>query len=169
MIVYRKARVSDAGALTDMARASFTETFGHLYPPRDLAIFLDQTFGPYGLPTQILDSRFAIRLATDQGQIVGFAKIGPNAFTDHAAAEDVELYQLYVLKPWQGSGVAAALMDWAIAEAQERGAGHLLLSVYADNHRAQRFYTRYGLREVGRYAFPVGDTIDDDRIWMLEL
>jgi ribosomal protein S18 acetylase RimI-like enzyme len=45
----------------------------------------------------------------------------------------------------------------------------MLLSVYIDNHRARRFYERYGFEEVGRYAFPVGGTIDDDRIMRLAL
>jgi len=169
MIAYRDALTGDAEPLTTMARASFTETFGALYPPEDLAIFLDAAFGSAGLPAQIGDSTFAIRLALDGERIAGFAKIGPNAFTDHAPAEAAELYQLYVLQPWQGTGVAAALMEWAIAQARARGAAQLLLSVYADNLRAQRFYTRYGLYEVGRYAFPVGNTIDDDRIWRLDL
>jgi ribosomal protein S18 acetylase RimI-like enzyme len=169
MIVYRTAQAEDAAPLAAMARASFTETFGHLYPPEDLATFLDATFGPGGLPAQIGDPRYTIRIALDGDRVAGFAKIGPNAFTDHAPAEAIELYQLYVLQPWQGAGVAATLMEWAIGEARARGAPQLMLSVYVDNLRAQRFYTRYGLREVGRYAFPVGNTIDDDRIWRLDL
>lgn len=169
MIGYRDAEPADADALAEMARASFTETFGALYPARDLATFLEQSFGATGLPAQIGDPRYAIRLAIADARIAGYAKIGPNAFVDHGPADAIELYQLYVLSPWHGSGVAAALMDWAIAAARGRGATQLLLSVYADNHRAQRFYARYGLREIGRYAFAVGDTIDDDRIWMRPL
>ena len=44
-----------------------------------------------------------------------------------------------------------------------------MLSVYHDNMRAQRFYARYGLREVGRNLFAVGSTVDDDRIWSVDL
>ena len=74
-----------------------------------------------------------------------------------------------MLGPWQGAGVAAALMEWALKLARRRRAPRLVLSVYSDNLRAQRFYARYGLREVGRAPFPVGATIDDDRIWSLNL
>ena len=69
-----------------------------------------------------------------------------------------ELKQLYLLKPWHGSGVAHALMEWAIAEARESGAAHMALSVYSDNHRARRFYARYGLVEIGANVFMVGAT-----------
>ena len=53
MITYRDAVPADGPALAAMARASFTETFGTLYRPQDLAAFLDQAFGPQGLPSQI--------------------------------------------------------------------------------------------------------------------
>ena len=45
----------------------------------------------------------------------------------------------------------------------------MLLSVYIDNHRARRFYERYGFEEVGRHQFRIGDMIDDDRIMRLAL
>jgi ribosomal protein S18 acetylase RimI-like enzyme len=60
-------------------------------------------------------------------------------------------------------------MDWVIASARARGAARIVLSVYVDNHRAKRFYERYGFREIGKYEFRVGDHIDDDRIWSLDL
>ena len=75
-----------------------------------------------------------------------------------------ELRQLYVLKPWHGIGIAHALMDWVLDEARRRGAEQLILSVFVDNHRARRFYARYGFEEVGHYHFMVGDHADDDII-----
>ncbi|GAA3260048.1 hypothetical protein GCM10020258_22280 [Sphingomonas yabuuchiae] len=45
----------------------------------------------------------------------------------------------------------------------------MILSVYVDNHRAKAFYARYGFVDVGRYDFPVGGTIDEDRIMRLSL
>ena len=40
-------------------------------------------------------------------------------------------------------------MDWALDEARRRGAEELYLTVYTDNHRARRFYERYGFEAVG--------------------
>ena len=45
MIAYRDAVPADGAELAAMARQSFTETFGTLYRPEDLAAFLEQTFG----------------------------------------------------------------------------------------------------------------------------
>ncbi|WP_322964662.1 GNAT family N-acetyltransferase [Sphingomonas fuzhouensis] len=169
MIVYRDAVPGDGDRLAAMAAAAFTETFGHLYPAADLNAFLNDAFGPEGLPSQIGHPAFTIRLATQSDAIIGFAKIGPVGFPGEWPDDAIELYQLYVASSHLGAGVGPALMDWAIATVRARGASQLILSVYVDNHRAKAFYTRYGFVDIGRYDFPVGETIDEDRIMRLSL
>ncbi len=169
MIVYRDAAPGDGEKLAAMARAAFTDTFGHLYPAADLSAFLDEAFGPEGLPAQIGDPDFTIRLAAEDDAIIGFAKIGPVGFPGDWPEDAIELYQLYVASSHLGAGVGPVLMDWAITTARARGASELILSVYVDNHRAKAFYTRYGFVDIGRYDFPVGGTIDEDRIMRLSL
>jgi len=169
MIRYRDAVPGDGPALADMARRCFTETFGTLYRQSDLAAFLEQAFGAEGLPSQLSDPDFAVRLALEDEQIVGFAKMGPVAFPGDWPPSAIELYQFYVLGPWQGQGVAPALMEWVLDHSRRQGSTEVILSVYVDNHRARRFYQRYGFEEIGRYEFRVGETIDDDRIMRLAL
>lgn len=171
MIAYRDARPADGPELAAMAKRVFTDTFGTLYRADDLSAFLDQAFGANGLPSQIDDPAFTIRLATADDRIVGFAKLGPNAlpFPQAEDANAVELYQLYVLGSHHGEGVGPALLDWAIATARAQGADTLALSVYVDNHRAKAFYARYGFVDVGRFDFPVGAHVDEDRLMVLAL
>jgi GNAT superfamily N-acetyltransferase len=169
MITYRDARAADAAPLSAMARQSFVETFGTLYSPSDLAAFLDDAFGVNGLAAQLSDPDFTVRLAEEDGQIIAFAKMGPVTFPGEWRPDAIELYQFYVLGPWQGQGVAQAMMEWAIFHARDHGAREIILSVYVDNHRARRFYERYGFEEIGAYAFQVGETIDDDRLMRLAL
>lgn len=169
MIAYRDAVPGDGAALAAMAARSFTDTFGTLYAAADLTAFLDASFGPTGLPAQIDDPAYAIRLACDGDRIVGFAKLGPIAFPGDWPADAIELHQLYVLRDWHGAGVGPALLEWAIATARGQGARSLILSVYVDNHRARRFYARHGFVEIGRYTFMVGSHPDDDRIMRLTL
>lgn len=167
-IRYTDAAPSDAAAVAALARRTFAETFGHLYSPENLALFLDR-HSEAAWAGEIADSAFAVRIAEAEGAIVAYAKLGPPSlpFTPEAGA--IELRQLYVLGPWQGAGVAAAMMDWAIGEARARGMGALYLSVFTDNHRARRFYTRYGFQEVGPYQFMVGDHADEDIVMRLAL
>ena len=78
----------------------------------------------------------------------------------------IELRQLYLTADQQGSGLAGAKV---IATARDRGARELFLSVYVDNHRARRFYERYGFADVGRYTFMVGNHADEDHLMRLGL
>lgn len=166
-LAYRNGRPGDGGAIADLFRTSFVATFGHLYSDEDLGTFLAAVTGQ-AFETELADPRFSLRLAEEDGALAGFAKLGPDALPG-AAGGSLELYQLYVLEPWKGRGIASALMDWAIASAREQGASELRLTVYIDNHRARRFYERYGFAEVGKYVFMVGNHADDDRIMSLAL
>ncbi|MGA1798187.1 N-acetyltransferase [Sphingomonas sp. 4RDLI-65] len=170
MIAYRDAVPADGAELAAMAKRSFTDTFGTLYRPEDLATFLDQTFGATGLPAQLSYPVYTVRVAVDDaGGIVGFAKIGPVAFPGEWPETAIELHQLYVRGDQHGAGVGPALMDWVIDAAHADGRTELVLSVYVDNARAIRFYQRYGFVEIGRYVFMVGEQPDDDRIMRLVL
>lgn len=40
----RRAGVEDAEALVALSKETFTETFGHLYAPEDLASFLESAY-----------------------------------------------------------------------------------------------------------------------------
>ena len=159
----RDATAADLPAINHIFRQSFCETFAHLYDPRDLADFLAK-FTPEVWREQFDDPRYGFRVAEADGKIVGYVKIGPSALPVETDAAAMELRQLYILKGYHGVGIAHALMDWAIAEARSRGGRELYLTVYVENHRARRFYDRYGFESVGRYDFMVGSQADEDII-----
>lgn len=163
---------ADVGELTLFASQTFTHTFGHIYDPADLSAFLAGWNPPEKLRAQIADPAWAIALAHGaDGTIAGFIKMGPLDFDlpeDQPGDDAAELHQLYVGPAAQGTGIAAALMDWGIAWARERAA-ILYLSVFTENARAQAFYRRYGFVDVGRNAFRVGNHIDEDRFFRLDL
>jgi ribosomal protein S18 acetylase RimI-like enzyme len=167
-VTYRDATPADAPLMAELGPRSFTETFGHLYSPENLAAFLTNHEEEKWL-AELADPAFAVRLAEEGAEAVGFAKIGPPSLPFEVTGPTAELRQLYVLGPWQGAGVARALMDWVLDEARRRGAEWLYLSVFTDNHRARRFYARYGFEEVGPYAFMVGSHEDEDIIMKLGL
>jgi GNAT superfamily N-acetyltransferase len=167
-LVYRNAGLGDAAAMAALGRRTFTETFGHLYKPEDLAAFL-LSHNTEGWARELADPAFAVRVAEAGAEIVAYAKLGPPSLPFEPRGRAIELRQLYVLQPWQGAGVATDLMDWAIAEARARGADELYLSVFTDNHRARRFYDRYGFSFVQTYEFVVGSHADEDHILRLDL
>jgi ribosomal protein S18 acetylase RimI-like enzyme len=167
-ITYRDARPADAALIAALFERSFCETFAHLYKPEDLAAFLD-TMNEASFAAELADPSFDIRVAEAEGAPGGFAKLGKASLPVETPPDTLELWQIYVLKQWQGSGLGPALFEWAAARARDRGARHLQLTVYVDNHRAKAFYERRGFIEVGRYDFMVGNHADEDIIMRVAL
>ena len=167
-VSYRDAVATDAEALAAIGARTFTTTFGHLYSPANLAIFLENhTLENWA---RVIASDASIRLAEVNGTAVGYARLDRVLLpVGDAATRGLQLYQLYLDPDWHGRGMAQALLDWVIATARARGADALWLSVFIDNHRARAFYRRYGFVEVMPYIFMVGDHADEDLICKLDL
>ena len=167
-VEYRTATVADAAALSAIGARTFTDTFGHLYQPDDLATFL-KSHVVEAWEKELCDPAFAVRVAELDGKMVGYAKLGPPHLPFEPRGEAAELRQLYVLEEMKGQGVAHTLIDWVINLARDRRADHLYLSVFTENHRARRFYEKLGFEAEGTYHFMVGNHADDDIVMRLEL
>ena len=162
-MTFRDATAADLPAIDRVFRQSFCETFAHLYRAEDLDAFLAK-FSPEAWAEEFRDPGYRFRVAEVDAEVIGYVKLGPSALPIETAARAIELRQIYVLEEHHGSGIAAALIDWALAEARGQGFEELYLTVYVDNHRARRFYDRYGFEAVGSYDFMVGSHADEDII-----
>ena len=162
-IRYRNGTTGDAEAIASLYERCFTDTFGHLYRAEDLSDFLS-AMSATRFSTELADGRFRFRVAEADGALAGYIKLGPPKLPVATPPDTIELNQLYILKPWQGTGVAARLMEWALETARTVGARHVQLSVYVDNHRARRFYERYGFGLAGHFQFMVGNHADDELV-----
>ena len=167
-VEYRIATADDAGALAELGVHTFTDTFGHLYKPDDLEIFL-QNHSPENWDKELNDPAFEVRVAESGGRLVGYVKLGPPHLPFEPRGEAAELRQLYVVEEVKGQGVAHALMDWVIDRARDKRADNLYLSVFTENYRARRFYEKYGFEPEGTYAFMVGNQADEDIVMRLKL
>jgi ribosomal protein S18 acetylase RimI-like enzyme len=162
-ITYRDAELRDAAALRELFAESFIETFGHLYRPADLREFLDEN-REAKWRASLSDAGIAIRAAEKDGRLAGFIELGPRKLPHESTAPTLELRRLYLRSDAHGSGIADELMKWLLQEAARRGARELVLSVFVGNHRARRFYERYGFEVVGKFDFMVGSHADEDLI-----
>jgi ribosomal protein S18 acetylase RimI-like enzyme len=111
-------------------------------------------------------------VAEQDGDMVAYCKLGlENTFEDMPAdwAGGIELKELYLDGTVQGAGVGQALMDWALTEAKARQAPAIVLSVWSENFRAQRFYQRYGFAHIADTYFMVGNHRDDEFLYGLKL
>lgn len=167
-VAFRAATGDDAGALAELGAQTFTDTFGHLYQPDDLEIFL-QNHSTAHWEKELGDPAFEVRVAERDGRLVGYVKLGPPHLPFEPRGEAAELRQLYVVEEMKGQGIAHELIQWAIERSRDLGADFLYLSVFTENHRARRFYEKYDFEPEGTYAFMVGNHADEDIVMRLKL
>ena len=160
-MLVRRATEADAPALAQLGAASFAAKFGHLYPPRVLSDYLDDTYSMARTITLIREPDLATWLAEEDGALTGFAMLAP-AKLPHpdATPGSIELRRLYTAPAATGRGIGSRLMDQVAIPAFAAARGDAWVGVYSGNDGAQRFYARYGFEKVGTYEFPVGPVRD---------
>ena len=168
-VTYRDASIGDGAALAAMGRHCFVETFGAHFPADDMALHLEHMFGPDALPSNYEDPALKIRVAEADGTVAAYLKLAPMELPVPHEPDALELKQLYVLTPWQGAGVAAVLMGWAVETARAAGARALYLSVWEKGDRAIAFYRKQGFETVGVAPFRLGDGVYQDPVMRLAL
>jgi GNAT superfamily N-acetyltransferase len=155
----RIADRSDAETLSRLGRRTFTRTFGHLYPPDDLATFLE-SHAPALYAAWAGDERRRLWIAEHDGAAIGYALAGPCDLPHPEVTTGCgELKRLYVDADAQGGGAGSALLRAALDWLQTPGRT-LWVGVWSQNFGAQRLYGRHGFEQVGTYEFPVGASRD---------
>ena len=168
-VTLRTAGSDDADALSALGWETFLHTFVHgfamPYTAADLAAFHAASYAPERFAEALADPERRAWIAERAGVAVGFATAGPCALPHpDVRPGDGELHRLYVRVAEKGGGLAVRLMDEALAWLQRDGRRPVWLGVWSGNHRAQRFYARYGFEQVGEYDYPVGQTRDREFI-----
>jgi diamine N-acetyltransferase len=170
-MILRPATPADAPALAKLGSETFVAAFGHLYREADLTAFLAHVHDEAAVAADIAGSECTHRLVEHDGALVAFCKLRfPSKFAEHTKAlKPIELAQLYALPGYTSSGIGARLMAWTLEVARDAGHDAILLSVYAENFGAQRFYRRYGFAHVADITFKVGDHLDPEFLYELKL
>ncbi|MEO1707445.1 MAG: GNAT family N-acetyltransferase [Pseudomonadota bacterium] len=153
-----------APVFASLGAVSFTQTFGHLYTSEDLHAFLETSHHVDLYGRLLRDPAFCLWLVMDDGEAVGYAVCGPSDLpVPNAPPNSGELCRLYMLQSAQGQGLGDQLltqcMTWLKAHFD-----HIFLSVYAENIRAQKLYTRFGFKKVHDYHYMVGNHADPEWI-----
>ena len=162
----RRATPDDASTLSSLAARAFTESFGHLYPPEDLAAFIASSYSADAHRAYLTDPNCAMWIAEKDGDAVGYVLAGSPCTlpSDAIAPEDGELKRLYLLPSAQNGGLGGRLFTTALDWLERDGPRTLWIGVWSQNFGAQRFYGRHGFEKVGNYEFLVGSVRDPEFI-----
>lgn len=122
----RAAERRDVGELLEIEESRFDD-------PWTRGMLLDEL-------AQAATRRYTVAVVA--GRVVGYLGV-------MFVLEEMHVNTIAVRAEHEGRGVAAALLDDAVADAIARGVRRATLEVAVSNERAQRLYRRYGFAPVG--------------------
>jgi ribosomal protein S18 acetylase RimI-like enzyme len=165
-IRWRKAGATDADEVAAVGRQTFDETWGPFYSPEDMREYLSGAFDIDLIRSQLEDVfHTSFYLFYADGQAAGYFKLSTgseNFKIEGQKAGDIERF--YFFKRYHGSGLADRAMEVALQELKEKGCDWASLGVDVNNHRAIRFYAKYGFVVYGKKDFVVGSVVDTDQL-----
>lgn len=166
-----QARAEHAAQLAEFGARTFREAFAADNTAEDMRRHLESAWSPEKQLAEICDPDIDTLILRDAEQRwAGFAQLRAGKVSDGVPTEgSIELWRFYVDKPWQGQGVAHALMTAAKQRARQRGATTLWLGVWERNARAQAFYRKHGFTQVGSQVFVVGSDPQTDHVMLCTL
>lgn len=161
-----------AADLHALAAATFPLACPPVLGPEQINRFVTRNLSTNAFTRYLADSQAQIRVGRDSasGQLIGYTLVLLQEPADPQVAAMIgprpaaELSKCYTLQSYHGSGLALALGQAAMAEAQEAGMVSIWLGVHQDNKRAQGFYGKLGFVRIGVRRFDVGDSLMDDYV-----
>jgi ribosomal protein S18 acetylase RimI-like enzyme len=167
----RRGEAGDAPALAMVAAATFLETFAGIIAGEDIVAHCAAKSSAAAFRDWIADPASVVTLAVhpDGAAPVGYTVLTTPDLPIETGPGDGELRRIYTLTLARGTGLGAALMTRAIADARASGLSRLLLGVLGTNIRARAFYERQGFVLAGERRFRVGQGWHDDVIYARDL
>jgi GNAT superfamily N-acetyltransferase len=156
--VVRPVTETDAESLGRVHAACWHETYDHLLSRATLSQLHPARFTAMWRRFTVQGPGYRQVVAELDGEIVGFAGSGPGR--DAGKPTDHELYFIYLLDAFHGTGIGQQLFDAVVDP------GPTYLWVAEDNPRAHRFYARNGYLPDGlaRDEEILGESIHEVRL-----
>lgn len=163
-LTVRPAFLDDVEVLVDLARRTFYETFVGTCSDADMDLFLATTYTVENFAAELAAPHSWYLLLESPTGPLGYSRLAldPQPPSFLAGLPALELVRFYLDRPAHGTGAAHLLMQANIDLAAAQGYSRLYLGVWENNHRAQRFYQKWGFRRVGEKVFLVGTDAQTD-------
>lgn len=172
----RPGNPADVRNLAAFAQRVFQQTFGGDpdHKPHDMAMFFANELSAETLALELAqalpDGSATYWLAIAESEVIGYIKLAAGHAPDCVVARrPLEIARLYVSFDWHKRGVAHALMEAAMRAADSMQCDGMWLGVWHRNLRAQRFYAKWGFRQVGEHPFVFGTDHQTDLVFARDL
>lgn len=179
-VMIRLAREGEAEALSELAANTFPLACPDYVSQDDIAAFIEESLSPSEFERMLASpSVYRILVAQLRGassELIGYTLTilsGPDGMPNQMVRPGklelgaAYLSKCYVREFWQGSGVAGAMIERAVADVEAQGRNsQIALGTSIANKRAQTFYKRHGFSVAGRRTFMVGEKANIDDVFV---
>ena len=156
MIQIEKATTDDADLLKNLAIATFEESHGHSASNEDIQSYINAKFNLDSIISELAESENLFYLIHFNNELVGYSKIILNSvYNEKTPSNSTKLERLYVLKKHHGTPIGRTLMDFNIQLARDNNQCGMWLYVWTENHRAIRFYKKFGFLKIAETIFQI--------------
>ncbi len=155
-LVITKAQVQHAEALQKLAVQTFQESHGHSAPEADIQDYIALKFTVSAIASELKEANNLFHLLYFEEELVAYSKIIINSpYLDKIPSNSTKLERLYVLEQFHGTSIGKELMDFNVQLAKDKQQSGLWLYVWTENHRAIRFYQKYGFQKIADTVFQI--------------
>lgn len=165
-ISIRRGTSNDHILLAEIGAETFYDTFASVNTSQDMQAYLENAFHPRIQAAELAEPSSSFFIAEVNGESVGYARVLEGRHVlEIPGTHPIEIVRLYARTRWIGKGIGAALMQACLDEARTRSCDVVWLDVWEENHRAIRFYRKWGFEQVGTQKFRLGSDIQKD--WLM--
>lgn len=145
-----QATTHDIPAIQQIARITWTDTYGNILSAAQLEYMLDDIYSSQSLKEQMRTNHLFFVLK-ENAETIGFIDV------EKISEEKTKLHKLYLLPSEHGKGYGKQLMNFALAKAKEQHSSVLQLNVNRCNARAIGFYKSCAFNIVEEVDIPIGN------------
>jgi ribosomal protein S18 acetylase RimI-like enzyme len=170
-IVLQEAKLGDALEISNVAKETFSLACPKESDVVEIKAYIEKSLSLGYFQELICARNSYVICAFVNNELAGFvvlefSSICPDILT---LRSPIELQKFYVKTKFHGTEVTAKLMIEAKKECVKRKYTDIWLSVFSDNDRAKKFYSKYGFVVVGTANFTMGSETHLDNLMVAKI
>ncbi len=167
----KQATSDDVKMLSFIAQSTFLLACPSNSCKKEISEYIKNNFNELVFQMLVKSDEVFIACAQVNGVLVGFVvmKYLSSQPNNQGLNNSAELQRLYVLREYHGTNVSMLLVSEVLKKCSQTGIGSIWLSVYSENNRAKKFYSKLGFQEAGTTYFRMGNEKHLDNVMVANI
>lgn len=142
--------------LRELAETTFMQSHHHSAPAEELAQYCSEKFSRSTILDELKNEDNHFYFLYFQQELVGYSKIIFDfPFENLSPQKSAKLERLYLLEKYLDLKLGKKLMEFNVKLAREKEQNEIWLYVWVENHRAFRFYQKFGFQVIANRDFRI--------------